>query len=1324
MTAAAALALLAAFLLAPDAAWGQQLHRNQCGGLATGTRSCDDQAYAIGIYYATSGANSFALTVGGGTATTVTASGTRMAGIALRTADSGATGNLDLIVGSAGAVTIVDGGNNANGIFLNQQGTGTATLDVKGTVTIGSSGARMGMSGIQFINVDRGTSTGNVRVESAAAIYSSLEGIYVAHLGTGSATTSVSNRGAIDANRSAFYVRTTGSGAMTVSNSGNLKAAGVNRRGIELRANGNGAITLTLTGGRIESTAAQGVYVESQGTGAIAIRGTPADAETPSSATITAATHGIHVQKIGSGATAGAISIATTGGSITTGDGDGIFVEDNADYDGSIAIDNAADITADRYGILVDRAGMGAVSVTNSGGAVLGKTEAGIRAENAGDSSDVTVAVMGGMVRSTGRGGSTSEDMDVNALRKIDNLSGQAIYARNRGTGDVIVTIAAGATASSRQDAGIFASLGSYDSQVKVTQGGAILGRTGVLARAPHHATAETVAPRPASAQPVIDVVWTGAFADGNTAHTAANDDDRLVAATANDALYYAREVAAATSTRTYGAPAGIEAQVMPWRIVAQNVATGEGHVLYPDLAAQEALFDSTSSQELQARGDAIVAQFRAVLENDQIDASAVVAAVEAAMPDGGAPDGELSDAEIKAYLQTDDTDTRSLLTGVLTLSLSEAEQRVLQAMASGDSARLDAALDAHAAFSDGYKTAMRGLLDRYNVGNIRIAMDGGSIASRGDGIRAYYATPHANNGRIDVTVAAGATVTGGVAGIKVANAGLGPVGKDSEWARFLELESDADNVRQQFVTVNGKVTGGTDAAVHLTGGGMLLVGETGEVHAGASVEGASEDASGVGVLVNDPGDAYVTIHGLVRGGEGGAAAVHLTGGGGVAVGPTGRVMDNGAAAAIRTDEADTPVIVYVPGNEDVEGAVSRQAVESLRERVTGPVPAQTRLGVYDAAGPTGGVGVDPLPRNDDGTIGLDPTDYDWAPCPVEGHVRGDDDMCRAPVIPEPEPMGFDCDEAAKVNDRCRMYEALPSMLLAMNGLPTWGERMSAARDARGGWARVEAARGKWKADTSTRENVAYDHRRSGVRAGMDFAVGDAGRVGVSVHGLRGSAEMAQGEVDLSGSGLGVHGTAALAGGIYLDAQAAATWYEADLKSAVPVRGPLKNDANGRGYALGVEVGKRLPAMDGGVTLTPRAGLRWSKAGLSDFDEEVMAGARVSVKDARSLRGRAGVGAEKTLDGVGGWTGARLFGSLDVEQEFREETEARVSGRSPGSPATSLKAGAKKTRIRAAAGGVRVWDEGRYVLQGSMGYTAGGGDNREFGGGLSLRIRF
>ena len=351
------------------------------------------------------------------------------------------------------------------------------------------------------------------------------------------------------------------------------------------------------------------------------------------------------------------------------------------------------------------------------------------------------------------------------------------------------------------------------------------------------------------------------------------------------------------------------------------------------------------------------------------------------------------------------------------------------------------------------------------------------------------------------------------------------------------------------------------------------------------------------------------------------------------------------------------------------------------------------RFTVLDSGGNTG-MGRDAT-LNPDGSLDL--SDFDRAPPPMTLRMYCED----APV-------------------RCGLYAALPSALLAMNGLPTYEERMSAARDARGGWARVEAARGKWKADSSTQqradtstplENVAYDHSRHGVRAGMDFAMGDAGGVGVSVHGLRGSAEMTGGgEVDLSGAGLGVQATTALAGGFHVDAQAAVTWYHADLKTMTG--STLKNDVNGRGYALGVEVGKRLPGR-GGVAVTPRAGLVWSKADLDDFQARL---ATVSVEEAQSLRGRAGVGVEKVLDGAG-MDGSRLFASLDVEQEFKEETEVEVSG-------TSLKASAKKTRLRAAAGAAHVWGEGRYALQGSLGYTAGGGDNRDIGAGLSFAMRF
>ena len=631
------------------------------------------------------------------------------------------------------------------------------------------------------------------------------------------------------------------------------------------------------------------------------------------------------------------------------------------------------------------------------------------------------------------------------------------------------------------------------------------------------------------------------------------------------------------------------------------------------------------------------------------------------------------------------------------------------------------------------------------NTGVCRVREDvtaGTTIERDGHGVDATdYDFPRYRTGAIEVSVAEGATVTGGEAGIYVAGAGLGDLARDSEWAGRLNLEEDADvtGLRQQFVTVHGTVKGGTDAAVHLVGGGMLHVGPTGKVLAGSS---------GKGVLVNDPGVAHVHVEGEVRGAEGeGAAAVHLTGGGSVRVSETGRVSANGAGHAIRADDpdGDTPaakVVLVLGTSEDVEdnGGAAREDLLSLLERVEGPITIENddgsrgqpviALGGGAASGAVLELEGDVL--KEDGTLGgaaLDPENFSLRPCPP-GQKRGDDDgVCRT----EKSPMvvGFDCDEAEMRGDpRCRLYQALPSMLLAMNDLPTYEERMSAARGAKGGWARVEVADGKWKADSSTQrkadaskllENVAYDHRRHGVRAGMDFTMGDAGGVGVSVHGLRGSAEMALvGEVDLSGRGLGLHATTAFAGGFHVDAQAAVTWYDADLESVSS--GVLKKNVSGRGHALGVEIGRRMALRDG-LSVAPRAGLTWSKANLDDFAEDLGYGsARVSVEDARSLKGRVGVGVEKMQGDA--MDGARLFGSLDLERELREETEAQVSGMSPGSAVTSLKAKAERTAFRLAVGGARVWGEGRYSLQGSVGYTAGGGDNRDLGGGLSFVMRF
>ena len=1124
---------------------------------------------------------------------------------------------------------------------------------------------------------------------------------------------------------------------VTIDNAGTITTP---KTGLFVRrsaSNGNGDISITNSGDikKTGDTNWDGILVEDLGTGDVTVSnsGNIGDADDMHE-------RGIKVEKQ-AGAAGGDVTITTTGGSIFA-ENVGIWVTDTADHTGDVTISNGGDITAERP-ISVVRNGGGAVSVTNTGGTVRSETLNAIAVRNkTGDASTVTVNVEGGTVRSPGN----------------------AIQAFNRGAGDISMTFSGGDDTSLVSEAGVavYAVLPTAfhaGNQVKAAQGARILGRTGFYANARGYSTADPVEARADGKPNVVDITWTGSFSHGTTD----NEDGRFSAPLINNVVFSQETLGGEDATDgVYGGAAGIEAQVMARREIIRQVAMGDDPGAIADNTAQMMAVPNGAT----ADDNAYVAQLRAMLGDPRFnfkvkaetEGDPPTTPVFEAIKSGATSLADLTDADIVTYLQMNDDATRTLLRNILVQGLSEGETAVLKALATGDSAGLTTALnDADAAFSDDYKTAVRALLNRYNTGNIKVAMNGGSIDSRGDGIRAYYATANPNNGAINIAVgltaivadgtttqaASSATVTGARTGIYVANAGA--------------MGTGDDRILKQTVDIyNGTVTGGTDAAVHLVGGGTLRVHEMGTV-----VAGAGRPA----ILVNDPGRAEITILGTVEGSEGAAAAVDLSGGGSVTVGPMGRVNTNegGATSAFKVAGGTYQVAVYAGGTALTKGGVN-EAIARVQggfdtSAADGKIESRPGTGVdggqqeaqegqvsYTVVETMGNYrtgrylpleleGGDPKTEGNALYAGLDD-------CPEEGQVLQDNGTCMTPPDPDdpvdpsdpgagprdpskPQtpaaPLPTDCDLSG---DRCRLYEALPSTLLALNGLPTYEERMSAARDARGGWARVEVSRGKWKADTSTQPDLAYDHSRSGLRAGMDFAMmgDDAGRVGVSVHGLRGSAEMAGvGEVDLSGAGLGVHVTRALDGGFHVDAQAAVTWYHADLKStnrdyvAMRPHGTLKNDVNGRGYALGVEVGKRLPGMGGGVTVMPRAGLLWSKVGLDDFTDET--NRRVSVKDAQSLKGRAGVGMEKVLDGAG-MNGSRLFASLDVEQEFKDETEANVMGSLP------LKASARKTRFRAAAGAVHVWGEGRYALQGSLGYAAGGGGNRDLGGGLSLSMKF
>ncbi len=302
---------------------------------------------------------------------------------------------------------------------------------------------------------------------------------------------------------------------------------------------------------------------------------------------------------------------------------------------------------------------------------------------------------------------------------------------------------------------------------------------------------------------------------------------------------------------------------------------------------------------------------------------------------------------------------------------------------------------------------------------------------------------------------------------------------------------------------------------------------------------------------------------------------------------------------------------------------------------------------------------------------------------------------------------------------RARVYEALPSVVLGLNGVRGYGERMSAPRSAKGGWARVEGFRGKWKADASASQKesgvgLKYRHRRHGIEVGWAVALGEEARFGASLHHRRGTAKVTEGgDVELYGTGVGASGTW-MRDEFYVDAQAAMTGYEADLTSSR--RGVLRKDLSGHGHALGVEAGRRL-ALEGlpaGVVLTSRAGLVHSRVSMGAFSDSV--GSRVSVDDARSLRGRAGVDVEAKREGS---PQSRMFASVEVEHEFSTDRKVRVSG----TEETELRSEAEATWLRLGLNGVYAWEEGRYTVQGGMSYATSGGSH-ELGGGLSLNLRF
>ncbi len=477
------------------------------------------------------------------------------------------------------------------------------------------------------------------------------------------------------------------------------------------------------------------------------------------------------------------------------------------------------------------------------------------------------------------------------------------------------------------------------------------------------------------------------------------------------------------------------------------------------------------------------------------------------------------------------------------------------------------------------------------------------------------------------------------------------------------DLDAGGDMTADITGTLTGDVVAGGDLTADISGtvdgsvrsGGDLTAVITGMVTGDVEGPGAGDHTVTVSAGAVVTGTVHLAAS-TVRV-DGTVGGVRFRRGGTLTIGPNGRILA-GEGVAIRNDRGALTVTIEAAPGERPEESVAR--VEGTVVDPGGNERART-LTLLSTDGQTAELSLD-----------------------LEGRIR------------------------SGLPPRAKVYEALPSVLLGMSRPLSYGERLSAPRSPRGAWARVEGASASWKA-VSSASDAEYDMKRHGVRAGVDLRAGADFLLGFSVHHVRGSANMGAddegGELEARGSGLGLHAAWAFGGGFYAAGQFEATSYEADMES--DRRGELETGARALGLTVGAELGRRVAS--GGVTIAPRVRLVHASVSMDDFTDE--AGSEVSVKDAASFTGAAGVSVEKRT------RAGRAFVSADFEREFIEETRVKLDR-------DALKAKASESRLRLRAGGLHAWGGGRYAVRGALDFSAAGDESYEVGGSLAFRVRF
>ena len=358
-----------------------------------------------------------------------------------------ATGGAAVTVTAHDTVT----GTGGSGIFATATGaTGTVTVQADKAV-VGTVGAGIGAIAVN----------GAINVTANSTVAGGSFGIATSMTGGGSAVTNINALGAVTASAGdGINANTAGSGLITI----NAKAVtGTGGSGIVANATGGASIDVEPTG-NVTATNGFGISATtSGGSGSVTINnaGAAYNVTGTTGGIVAIATNGgvVSVKQIGNVTTpagngidaessTGAVTVASSGGTISAGGTYGVFTDTN----GAIGITNSSAVTGADIGIAA-MGGPGAITINNSGSMAALTGTGGILASDTTGQISVTNS---GQIGSTGAGngvnvyGIAAQSLGANTTGVTVVNSGAifvdggpgtyGIFALNIGTGTVSVT--------------------------------------------------------------------------------------------------------------------------------------------------------------------------------------------------------------------------------------------------------------------------------------------------------------------------------------------------------------------------------------------------------------------------------------------------------------------------------------------------------------------------------------------------------------------------------------------------------------------------------------------------------------------------------------------------------------------------------------------------------------------------------------------------------------------------------------------------------------------------------------------------------------------